>query len=409
MFFNLKTYLKNHVKQVYLVMVLVSPFLVFFFLNGQGFTLWGIEINNPIYNRFPAWMLVIFIFIAFSLMSFITFFVVNIFLTYKRKLTDVLGTRLQGLFIKLIISYLYPIEHSINEEHKTIDRIKRFLTSSYKKRQFLIAITRIAEDINSDFTYQFKSLVMSLKLDGLVKSLLYSANLSEKVLAMHIIYYLDFGNENYIKRIKKYSESRNFALRTESYITMIRLMKDEDQLVEFIGNKYNLSMFDIDIIVNAILNNPVLKINFIKLLSSEKKRKILVGLLLAKYKYRDNSRSLILILNQIDSESLQVKKMAWNAYLSLVPEAEGFDLIKEHYNNLDYSTRLMIIKEFEFYNKEPEIEFLDELILSEPVPIKIEALKKVFNLNMQQFIKYVEIVDPIMESVCSEVIDLNIN
>ena len=69
----------------------------------------------------------------------------------------------------------------------------------------------------------------------------------------------------------------------------------------------------------------------------------------------------------------------------------------------------MIIKNFEFYNKEPEIKFLDEIILSEAVPIKIEALKKMFNLNMKTFIKYVEIDDPVMISVCSEIIDMNIN
>ncbi|MCK5028374.1 MAG: hypothetical protein KAR57_01980 [Bacteroidales bacterium] len=301
------------------------------------------------------------------------------------------------------------MENSIDEEYKTIARIKKFLYNSFSKRQFLISITKVAEDINSDFTYQFKNLIVKLKLDGIVRSLLYSVTLSEKVLAMHIIYYLDLSKESYVKRIMKYSESHNFALRMESYITMIRLMKDEGQLVEFIGKKYNLSMLDINVIVNAILNNPMLKIDFMKLLSSEKTRKILIGLLMAKYKYRDNSRSLILILNQLENENLTVKKLAWDAYLSLVPEKEGFDLIKEHYHELDYNVKLMLLKHFDFYNNQPEIDFLDDIILSEPVPIKIEAMKKMFKLDMKTFIKYVEIEDPIMASVCSEIIDMNIN
>jgi hypothetical protein len=338
------------------------------------------------------------------------FFVINLFLTFSRKKSDKQSKRLQGLFIKLIISYLYPIiEYSIDEEYKTAARIKKFLYNGSSKKEFLISMTKVAEDINTDFSYQFKSLVLILKLDGIVRRLLYSANLSEKVLAMHIIYYLDLNNVSYLQRIMKYSESHNFALRMESYITLIRLMKDEGELVEFIGKKYNLSMLDINVIVNAILNNPMLKIDFIKLLSSEKTRKILIGLLMAQYKYRDNSRSIILILNQLDNENLMVKKLAWDAYLSLVPEKEGFDLIKEHYHELDHNVKIMIIKRFDFYNNKPEIDFLDDIILSEPVSIKIEALKKMFKLNMKTFIKYVEIEDPIMASVCSEVIDMNIN
>jgi ABC-type multidrug transport system fused ATPase/permease subunit len=409
MFFLIKTYLKNHLKHWLFISALCFPVLLFLFLTNPGFSILGYFIKNPIYQEFPTWFVVVFVFIIFSLVSFFMFFVINIFLTSIRKRSDKQSKKLQSLFIKLIISYLYPLENSIDEEYKTIARIKKFLYNSFSKRQFLISITKVAEDINTDFTYQFKSLVVKLKLDGIVKSLLYSANLSEKVLAMHIIYYLDLGNENYVKSIMKYSESQNFALRMESYITMIRLMKDEGQLVEFIGNKYNLSMLDIDVIVNAILNNPMLKIDFIKLLSSEKTRKILIGLLMAQYKYRDNSRSIILILNQLDNENLMVKKLAWDAYLSLVPEKEGFDLIKEHYHELDHNVKLMIIKHFDFYNNQPEIDFLDDIILSEPVPIKIEAMKKMFKLNMKTFIKYVEIVDPIMESVCSEIIDLNIN
>ncbi len=407
--FIIKTYLKNHIKHWLFFSALCFPVLVFLFFEHPGFSIFGYFIENPIYDRFPTWVIVILVFIAFSLASFIMFFIVNIFLTLIRNRGDKHGERLQALFIRLIISYLYPVEHSIDEEFKTVNLIKQFLKNSFSKRQFLIALTKISEDINADFTYQLQTLVIKLKLDGLVRSLLYSATLSEKVLAMHIIYYLDLGNEKYVKKIMKYSESRNFALRLESYITMIRLMKDESQLVEFIGEKYNLSMLDIDVIVNAVLNNPLLKIDFIKFLSSEKTRKILVGLLMAKFKYRDNSRSLILILNQLENENLVVKKLAWDAYLSLVPEQEGFDLIQEHYHQLDYNVRLMIVKNFEFYDKEPEIKFLDEIILSEAVPIKIEALKKMFNLNMKTFIKYVEIDDPIMASVCSEIIDMNIN
>ncbi|MBU8893563.1 MAG: hypothetical protein KOO66_12360 [Bacteroidales bacterium] len=409
MFFLTKTYLKNHVKYLLFLMAISFPLIIFLFLTNPGVIIFGYFIENPIYQKFPVWAVVIFVFIIFSLASFIMFFVINLFLTSLRKRSDRQSKRLQGLFLRLIISYLYPVEQSIDEEYKTIARIKKFLYNGFSKKELLISITKVAENINTDFSYQFKNLVLKLKLDGIVKSMLYSANLSDKVLAMHIIYYLDLGNVGYLKRIMKYSESNNFALRTESYITLIRLMKDESQLVEFIGKKYNLSMLDINVIVNAILNNPMLKIDFIKLLSSDKTRKILIGLLMAQYKYRDNSRSIILILNQLDNENLMVKRLAWDAYLSLVPEKEGFDLIREHYHELDHNVKLMIIKHFDFYNNKPEIDFLDEIILSEPASIKIEAMKKMFKLNMKTFIKYVEIEDPVMVSVCSEVIDININ
>lgn len=409
MLFLIKKYLENHIKDLLFLTAFSFPILVFLFLTNPGFFIFRFYFENPIYLKFPNWAVLIFVFILFSFASFFMFFLVNLFLTSQRKRTERQSKKLQSLFIKLIISYLYPIEYSIDEEYKTIARLNRFINNSFSKKEFLVSITKVSEVINTDFSYQFTSLVLKLKLESFVKSLLYSANLSDKILAMHIIYYLDLSNESYLKRIMKYSESENFALRMESYITLIRLMKDGSELVKFIGEKYNLSMLDINVIVNAILNNPMLKIDFIKLLSSEKTRKILVGLLMAQYKYRDNSRSIILILNQLDNENLIVKKLAWNAYLSLVPEKEGFDLIKEHYHELNNTIKLLIIKQFNFYNNKAEIDFLDDLILNEPVSIKIEALKKMFKLNMKMFIKYVEIEDPVMVSVCSEIIDMNVN
>lgn len=409
MFFLFKTYIKNHIKHFLFFTALGFPVIVFLFFVNPGVIVFEYYIENPIYNKYPIWAIVIFVFILFSLASFLMFFIVNIILTYRRKYSEKKSARLQSLFVKLIINYLYPKQYGVDELTKILKRIKPFLKNGFSKLQFIISITKVAEVINTDFGYLYRDLVQKLKLESIVKSLLYSADLSDKVLAMHIIYYLDLSNESNVKTILKYSESNNFALRTESYITLIRLMKDESQLVEFIGEKYNLSMLDINIIVEAVLNHPELKIDFIKLLSSEKTRKILVGLLLAQYKYRDNSKSIILILNQLDNENLTVKKLAWDAYLSLVPEKEGFDLIKEHYRKLNYNIKLMIIKNFEFHKNKPEIDFLDDIILSEPVFIKIEALKKMFKLDFKTFAKYVEIEDPIMESVCSEVIDMNIN
>lgn len=409
MFFLIKTYIKNHLKHLLFLLVIGFPVIAFLFLTNPGFSFFGYFVKNPIYNKYPVWAIVIFSFILFCVASFLMFFFVNLILTSKRNLEERQSKKMQGLFIRLIINYLYPREYNPEELTKILGRIKPFLRNSFNKKQFIISITKVADSINTDFSFLFRDLVEKLKLDGKVKNLLYSANLSDKILAMHIIYYLDLSNESNIKTIMKYSESQNFALRTEAYITLIRLMKDESQLVEFIGKKYKLSMLDINIIVEAILNHPELKIDFIKLLSSEKTRKIIVGLLMAKYKYRDNSKSIILILNQLESENMMVKKLAWDAYLSLVPEKEGFDLIKEHYNELDYNIKLMIIRHFEFHNNKPEIDFLNEIILSEPVLIKIEALKKVFKLNFKAFSEYVKIEDPIMKLVCSEVIDMNIN
>lgn len=131
-------------------------------------------------------------------------------------------------------------------------------------------------------------MVKYLKLTHKIESFIYNKNFDDKILAMKIISYLRLRTYN--KQILKFAQSNNFALRTEAYASLIRLMETDEHLLNLIGTKYNLSLLDVNIIVNAILKNNKMNINYNALIFSENINQTMIGLLLAKYRYKKIQR-----------------------------------------------------------------------------------------------------------------------
>jgi hypothetical protein len=287
-------YIKHFIRRLLKGLIIIIPFLILFFLYQPKLNFWGVELVNPAYNLFDWQVLLILYIISICLLSIIFFISLILHFTFQVEKTQKRVSRLTHFFIPTLIEYLYSEKYDSDKEKIALYRtLSRFTKNKKHIEALFIAITRIQEAVSIDNSDKYKVLINELNLQRALTQFLYSFNLSDRIIAIKIISYLRIRNTDYIKRIEGYSNSNNFALRNEAYTGLIRLMEQKQQLSAFIGNKHKLSLLDINVIVNAVIRNTKISIDYLDLLSSPLERKVITGLLLAKSRYRENSKSLM--------------------------------------------------------------------------------------------------------------------
>lgn len=404
-------YLKYYLKQLFKVLLILLPALILFFLYQPSIYLGGVHIENPTYNQFEWWVLLIIYIVFICLASMLFFISLILYFTFQQERTQKRVIRLTHFFIKALVEFLYSEKyHSDKEKIAFYRTIGQFTNRKKHIEAFFIAVTRIQETVTIDNSDKYKLLFKELNLNKNLTQFLYSFNLSDRIIAIKIISYLRIKNADYLKMIEYYSNSNSFALRTEAYAGLIRLMEQNKQLSAFIGNKYKLSLLDINVIVNAVLRNTRVSIDYIDLLSSPLERKLITGLLLAKSRYRENSKSLILILNHIGSSSPLLNSLAWDAFLTLVPKNEGVDIIIDRFKHEPDDIQLMILRSSYKTNSNRFYQFLlEEVIPSGSLLVKIEAMRILFNEKFESLTNFFNSDDQQVKMAFQEVTDVNIN
>jgi len=203
---------------------------------------------------------------------------------------------------------------------------------------------------------------------------------------MKALSYLRINTHN--QQIIKYADSKNIALRTEAYAALVRLMERGEHLTNFIGKKHSLSLLDFNVIVSAVLKNNKMDVDYRALLSSKQTRKNMIGLILAKYKYRRNRKNLTLIINHIDSKDEYKRELAWEALLSLVPEEDAVDLIITEFENQTDDSKLTIVRNSQNIINPQFLNYLKSVIDRQSLLIKIEILRVFYKNDFDLLLFY---------------------
>ncbi len=403
-------YIRKYLKILFHSSIVVVPFFLLWFITRPGVDISGTFISNPLYGRFELWVTIILFFIALSLSGFMVFLASSIYLTFQRERVSKKIRSLNRIFVVMIVNFLFSDRYKEGAEREAFfRRIKRLTRGKLNTEALFTAITGIQEKITIDCSADFRNLISEIGADRRIKSFLYSFSLSDRIIAMRVISYLRIRNAGFSKRIEYYSGKSNFALRTEAYAAMIRLMENDSHLVDFIGERHKLSMLDINTIVNAALKNKNVEIDYLALLSSSLVRKVVVGLMLAKYRYRKESKSLVLILNHIGSQDPLLNMLAWDAFLSLVPKHEGIDIIIDRFDKEPEEVKLMILKNYHGVRDKRFFDFLRQVIIRDPLFVKIEAMNILFRENFDYLQEFMKTGNHEIEMAFREVTDLHIN
>ncbi len=402
--------LRRFFKRFFQVLGISLPAIGLYFLFQTNINFGDFEFINPVYPRFKWWQCLVVYLIVINILGIFIFIILSLYFTSQRSKHENILPRLSNTFVNLIVEYLYSEKYNIEKEKEAFYRkINFFAKNKLYIEALFTSITKIQETVAINHSDDFKELLNKTELNDQIDKFLYSYNLSDRILAMRIISYLRIRNDKYKDKIYEYSDSKNYALRTEAYGALIRLMEGDNQLAEFIGSKYDLSLFDINIIVNAVIKNHKMNINYIDFLSSDLNRKIIVGLMLSGYRYRKGSRSLILILNFIGNQDPLLNELAWSSFLKLVPKDEGVDIILDRFEQETDEIKVMILKNSHQTESERFYKFLQDIVFSNQLLVKIEAIKILFNEKFEFVAPFVKSENEAVLMALHEVSDLNIN
>ena len=386
--------------------VLILLFAILFYAFYQHKTeLLVFNFVNPYYefiHGFPFWVYIVFCFTFLAIICVFIFFILSLYLSVKRNRESALKEKYFSFFAYILTSYfLSDLYKKETHRFNLFQKIKPFLRTRIQLVSFLDAYLTIQETLTLNLSDDFKLLMNHFNLQKKIESFIYNSNFDEKILAMKMLSYLRLNTRN--AQIRKIAESKNHALRTEANAAIIRLMEKDELLVRFIGEKHHLSFLDINIIVNAILKNHKMNIDYRALLSKKNIRKNMVGLILAKYRYRENKSNVTLILNHIDAPNPTIKELAWDALLSIVPEGEALDIIIDHFENEPEDIKLLILQRSRNVINKRFFNFLNEIIYHQPLLVKIEILKIILKNGFDAREKYEKAQDEELKMALNEV------
>ncbi len=398
-------YTKRFLKYLFfLIPVIGIPFLYIPFYD-LGF----IEFANPLYPSFQWWVILVAYFILNSVTGVLLFIGLSLYFTYERAKRDKILPKMTRVFIYMVVDYLYAEKYLDDDAREAFfQKIKKFTKHKLHVEALFLAMTKIQENVAVNHSRDFKSIINNAGLNKSIRNFLFSYNLTERILAMRIISYLRIKNQFYERQIFKYSDDKNFAQRSEAYTAIIRLMEGENQFAEFIGSKYNLSIFDINVIVNAVIKNQKMNVDYIDFLSSDLNRKVIVGLILAKFRYRKGSKSLILILNHLGNEDTFLNRLAWDSFLTLVPKEDATDIIIDRFKKEPEEIQLIILKNSYGFNSDRLYDFLVEITKTESLLVKIAALKIIFAEKFEKIAQFMDNADAEVQIALQEIIDINV-
>lgn len=363
---------------IVLILAIAACIYIFYF---PEFTFYTIRIVNPFYDfiqSMPGWIYVVMYFIVFAIMSVITFIALSGIYDLKRRRSSEIKERYTKFFISSL-THLFFTEHYSNEENK--QELLKKLTAQLKDRlqvlSFFDAYTKIQESITIDKSAQFKELVTKLKLERKLEALIYHKRFDDKILAMRVLSHL--GIRSCDKQIFRNAQSHNFALRTEAYAALVRLMQKDEYLVDYIGEKDELSLLDINTIVSAVLKNQKMQIKYNALLASQNQKKVIIGQLLAKSRVEMDSRNLTPIMAHIGHENTIMNKLAWEALVTLVPQKEAMEVLFERFEDEKDEIKLHILEKSKHLTDNAYLNFLTRVMEKQTLLVKLKAMRIIFD------------------------------
>ena len=380
MIYQIVRYVKTAIKAFFWLSLSFSTALCIYTFYHFETQLLGYQFTNPIYDYvkdMPVWLYIVLYFIIFSLISAFIFISLSHFFNVKKNRDAIIRERYSQLFIYMLTSYFISDYYNDEKHRKQLYRkIKPYLKTRIQVLALFHSYLRIQETLIPDLSASFSTLIKELKLQRQLEALIFNSDFADKILAMRILSYLQIRSRE--KQIVKCATSPNIALRTEAYAALLKLMNKDDQLLNFIGKKHRLSTLDINIVVNAILKNEKITIDFNDLLTSNNDQKLAIGLILLKHKCIKYDENKYHVIDHISSSNHNIKNLAWETLLTIAPEVDCINLILANFENETNETKLNILKNSHHIFNNTFSKYLAVIIEHQDLMIKIEAMKIIF-------------------------------
>lgn len=403
--YNIKKYIIQSLIAIsWIVLITVLSFL-FYALFHYETELFGYVIVNPYFefvDRLPLWIYSVLFFSFTSILSVVVFICLSLYFSLQRSITAKLRLKYYNFFSYILSNYFFIDFYKENERRvKLINKIGKYLNGNIRLISFIQAFLKIQETVTLNLSDDFKYIINKLDLHSDIESLINNIDFDVRILAMKMLSYLE--NHSYDKKIIKLGRSNNFAVRTEAYTALVRKMEKDEHLVNFIGEKHNLSLLDINVIVNAVLKNKKMKVDYNSLLYSQNPKKIMIGLILAKHKYKDCKICKIPILTHVGSSVEYFSQLAWEALFLMLSEEDLLYLVMEKFEYESDNVKLIILKKMKDFVSLVFYEFIKKIIFTQSLLVKVEAMKIIFINDFNSLVLYEDSEDEEIKMAYKEV------
>lgn len=382
-------------------------FGLFFFFYHSEVEVFGVPISNPLFDfikPLPFWLFLIVCLIIIAFAGFLGFVILSGIFTFRNSLVDRKREKYKRLFISQITDHLFQGK---NNEPGNVEDIRDNLKSSLKTNLqtdvYFQVITGIQENVAMDLSEKFIQLNIALSIDRKVVRFLYSNRFDRRILALKVISYLRI--KAYNATIAEYASSKNYALRTEAIAALIRL-SEIDHLSYLFDQKSSLSLLEINVIVNAVIRNFKMDIDYKALLTSSNSRLAIIGVAIARN--RQQKDVLPLIEDLRESSYPLLKKEAWKTLIALKGDEKCIPAVIREFNDQNQRTQIAILKSMKECRTEQFFDFLEQVAREEPMPIKLMAMKILFNNSFERLAPFLRQSDLDTHKAFLETVDLNI-
>jgi len=244
-----------------------------------------------------------------------------------------------------------------------------------------------------------------LKYDNLIRSYLYSPYYRHKKIALSVISEFKIhGVEKYILGLAKRESNR--LLHTDALVALIRLNTYEN-LLQLIKNDVNISMWEVNVIIDNIEKDKIRKIPYKELLHSNNKGMLLLGIILSRLHQKQEFK--YDIQKYIEYHNDNIMEEAILAFASFAGDKSDFVYLRNSYNKATGRGKLSIIRTVSHSpDTEYAVQFLEWVAINEPIKYKTEALRSLLTINIGRVAMLKDSEDPLVRMACNEILDINI-
>lgn len=408
---QLRLYFKKGIKIFLRILLVLFLTGAAYFFYQPGVRIINVNLVNPFYSHvgnLEPWLYVVVCFIVIFLFLFLFLFFLSNYYDNKRKREARLVFNHEKFFSERLSEYLLCDKYEHPEERKAFVRtIAPYTRKSFQIEVLFNTYTLIQETLAINLSPKFIILLKDLRLYDKQESFLYSSRIHKRIIGMKMLSYLRITDFN--KRILYYTQSPNFALRTEAFAALVRLMDNTDQRLSFIGGQHSLSLLEINVVVNAVLKNFKTDIDYTRLLTSTQVCKKIIGAQLIKHRKLNEYSHLLFEGQYKGTRNLLLRKSVWDSFLELSEESEFVDVILNRFDAEAEEIKILILEKLSEVENPMFLGFLSDIVEQQSLLVKIEALRTLFNSDISRFISFKNATDIELKKAFNEVTDININ
>lgn len=388
----------RHIQQILItalgITALAAILFVFAFIFTRPVTnIFGHSFINPFITfvkSIPIWMYIALCLACLSLLNAIILIMISSIYNLKRRRTNKLKQKYYHFFAYTLSNYIFSDYYQIERNRiKLQHRIKTHFKTTAQISIFIEVTLKMENILSVQMDKHFIELINSLDLIEKIKTQYHHINFSHKILSIKMLAFL--RNHSFDYELIKDAENKNSAIRIEVYAAIIWLIENENdrQMIKFIGKKYELSMLEINIIVNAILINNKIDFDYVGHITTKKRQDIITSLILIRYlPPRNTNRVIELICHLLGNSNPEINKLAWKALPIICTESRVSHIVIEKFENQSDDVKLVILKGLKNIKSKELYDFFNNIIYLQSLEVKIETLKFIFNNDFNALAMY---------------------